>query len=75
LDFTLVDGNLVSNIGGVQFLLGERDLKDGHNARELKLIEAFFKWLILVNDGDVRDAVHLMKSLDAVFDELGKFDC
>ena len=38
------------------------------------MVKSLLEWLVLINDCDVADLVVLVEALDAVFDELGKFD-
>ena len=39
------------------------------------MVESFFEGFVLVVDCDFGDLVDLVKTLDAVLDELAKFDC
>jgi len=52
--------------------LGQGDLEHGDDSAELKSIETFKEWLVLVDDGDVADLVDLVESLDSVLDQLGE---
>jgi len=66
---------LIANVRLVDVLaLGKSDLQHGNGSAEFKVVKAFDKRLILINDGDVADLVDLVKPLDTVLDELGKVD-
>lgn len=38
------------------------------------MVKTFLKRLVLINDGNMINAVNLMKTLNTVLDELGKLD-
>ena len=74
LDLALVDGRLVADIVHIASLLAQSDFEHRDDARELKVVEALLKRLVLVNNRDVADLVELVKALDAVLDQLSELD-
>jgi hypothetical protein len=69
------DWFLVADVGQVSWgSLAQGDLQHRHDSLEAQLVQAFFEWLVLVNDLDEADFVHLMETLDSVSHELSELD-
>ena len=60
LNFRLVNGWLVSDIGSIARLFAQSDLKHGDDTCKLKMVKAFLKWLVLIYDSDVADRIELV---------------
>lgn len=59
---------------GVERRAAQSDFKHGDQAGESEVVQAFFERLIFVNDGDVRNLIALVESLDSVLDQLCQLD-
>jgi len=66
---------LIANVVGIKLVFAEHDLEHGHNTSELEMVESLFKWLILINNGDVADVVDLVKTLNSVLNQLCQLHC
>lgn len=74
LHFAFSNGRLVSDVGCVHRLLAEHDLKHRDDAREAKVVQAFFEGLVLVLNRNVANFVGLVKPLNSVLDEFSELD-
>jgi hypothetical protein len=74
LDFRLVDRLLIADIFLVELLLAQHDFEHRHHARELQVVQTLLKRLVLVHNRNVADFAQLVKTLDAVLDQLSQFD-
>ena len=75
LHLGLIDRWLVANIISVASLLAEGNFKHSDNTGELEVIKTLLKRLVLINNGDVRDLVQLVKTLNTMLDQLGQLHC